>query len=30
MTDPIRLVIADDQQLVRTGFRLILDAEPDL
>jgi DNA-binding NarL/FixJ family response regulator len=30
MTAPIRLVIADDQQLVRTGFRLILDAEPDL
>ena len=30
MTDPIRIVIADDQQLVRTGFRLILDAEEDL
>jgi DNA-binding NarL/FixJ family response regulator len=28
--DPIRVVIADDQQLVRTGFRLILGAEPDL
>jgi DNA-binding NarL/FixJ family response regulator len=28
--DPIRIVIADDQQLVRTGFRLILDAEADL
>ena len=28
--EPIRVVIADDQQLVRTGFRLILDAEPDL
>jgi DNA-binding NarL/FixJ family response regulator len=28
--DPIRLVIADDQQLVRTGFRLILEAEDDL
>ena len=27
---PIRIVIADDQQLVRTGFRLILDAEDDL
>jgi len=26
----IRIVIADDQQLVRTGFRLILDAEDDL
>jgi DNA-binding NarL/FixJ family response regulator len=30
MTDPIRVVIADDQQLVRTGFRLILSAEDDL
>lgn len=27
---PIRVVIADDQRLVRTGFRVILDAEPDL
>jgi DNA-binding NarL/FixJ family response regulator len=26
----IRVVIADDQELVRTGFRLILDAEDDL
>jgi DNA-binding NarL/FixJ family response regulator len=26
----IRIVIADDQALVRTGFRMILDAEPDL
>jgi DNA-binding NarL/FixJ family response regulator len=26
----IRLLLADDQELVRTGFRLILDAEPDL
>lgn len=26
----IRLVIADDQHLVRTGFTLILDGEPDL
>ena len=25
-----RIVIADDQELVRTGFRLILDLEPDL
>jgi DNA-binding NarL/FixJ family response regulator len=25
----IRLLIADDQMLVRTGFRVILDAEPD-
>ena len=27
---PIRVVIADDQRLVRTGFRVILDAEPDI
>jgi DNA-binding NarL/FixJ family response regulator len=26
----IRILIADDQELVRTGFRLILDGEPDL
>jgi DNA-binding NarL/FixJ family response regulator len=26
----IRIVIADDQALVRTGFRMILEAEPDL
>jgi DNA-binding NarL/FixJ family response regulator len=26
----IRIVLADDQALVRAGFRLILDAEPDL
>ena len=25
-----RVLIADDQQLVRTGFRLILDLEPDM
>ena len=26
----IRVLIADDQHLVRTGFRLILDTEPDI
>jgi DNA-binding NarL/FixJ family response regulator/class 3 adenylate cyclase len=26
----ITVVIADDQQLLRTGFRVILDAEPDM
>jgi DNA-binding NarL/FixJ family response regulator len=29
-TAGIRLLIADDQALVRTGFRMILEAEPDL
>src|SRR5207248_606130 len=28
--DVIRVLIADDQELVRTGFRVVLDAEPDL
>ncbi len=26
----IRVVLADDQALVRAGFRLILEAEPDM
>lgn len=26
----VRVAIVDDQQMVRTGFRLILDAEPDI
>ena len=26
----IQVLIADDQQLVRTGFRMILDSEPDI
>jgi DNA-binding NarL/FixJ family response regulator len=30
VTAVIRVLIADDQELVRTGFRLILGAEPDL
>ncbi|MEM7337743.1 MAG: response regulator transcription factor [Actinomycetota bacterium] len=28
--DPIRVVIADDQELVRSGFRALIDAEPGL
>jgi DNA-binding NarL/FixJ family response regulator/class 3 adenylate cyclase len=27
---PISVVIADDQRLLRTGFKVILDAEPDI
>lgn len=27
---PVRVLIADDQELVRTGFRMILDEEPSL
>jgi len=30
MSSIVRVLIADDQQLVRTGFRMILDAEPDI
>lgn len=30
MSSPIRVVIVDDQELVRAGFRMILDAEDDL
>jgi len=26
----VRVVVADDQELVRTGFRMILDSEPDI
>jgi DNA-binding NarL/FixJ family response regulator len=28
--DRVRVLIADDQQLVRTGFRMILESEPDI
>ncbi|RDV46598.1 DNA-binding response regulator [Leifsonia sp. ku-ls] len=31
MTDaPVRILLVDDQQLVRLGFRMVLEAEPDL
>jgi DNA-binding NarL/FixJ family response regulator len=30
LSSSVRVLIADDQQLVRTGFRMILDAEPDI
>src|SRR2546421_12649019 len=30
MSDPIRVLVAEDQAIVRAGFRALLDAEPDL
>jgi len=30
ITDPIRILLADDHQMIRRGLRLVLDAEPDL
>jgi DNA-binding NarL/FixJ family response regulator len=30
MTAPIRVLIADDQSLVRSGFRMILSTQPDI
>ncbi len=30
MTDPIRVLIADDEALVRGGFRALIDAEPGM
>ena len=30
MTEPIRVLVADDQDLVRTGLRMILDAQPGI
>jgi DNA-binding NarL/FixJ family response regulator len=30
MTDTIRVLLVDDQQLIRIGFRLVLDAEDDI
>lgn len=30
MTEQIRILLVDDQQLIRLGFRLVLEAEPDL
>ncbi|MEU6025044.1 response regulator [Micromonospora sp. NPDC048871] len=29
-TRPVRILLADDQPLLRTGFRMVLGAEPDL
>jgi DNA-binding NarL/FixJ family response regulator len=30
MTTPIRVLLVDDQELIRLGFRLVLEAEPDI
>jgi DNA-binding NarL/FixJ family response regulator len=30
VTPPIRVLVADDQQLLRAGFRVILETEPDI
>ena len=30
MTKPIRVLLADDQTLIRDGFRVLIDSAPDL
>lgn len=30
MSAPVRIVLADDQELLRTGFRMVLQSQPDL
>lgn len=30
MTSPISILLVDDQELIRVGFRLVLEAEPDM
>jgi len=29
-SEPIRVVVVDDQQMVRAGFRMVIDSQPDL
>ena len=29
-TDPIRVALVDDQQLVRAGFRMVIESQPDM
>ncbi|HJW58502.1 MAG TPA: DNA-binding response regulator, partial [Actinomycetota bacterium] len=30
MTEPIRVLIADDEMLIRAGFRALINAEPGM
>lgn len=30
MTEPIRIILVDDQELIRVGFRLVIEAESDM
>jgi DNA-binding NarL/FixJ family response regulator len=30
VNDPVRVALVDDQQLVRAGFRMVIDSQPDL
>jgi DNA-binding NarL/FixJ family response regulator len=30
VTAGIRIILVDDQELVRTGFRMVLEAQPDM